>query len=114
MGPAADAVVAVVFVLIGRHVHGHELTIGGIASTLWPFLSGEVAGWAGLAAARRGGLSLAAGAAVCLATVAVGMTLRVVAGQGTALPFVLVALGWFGGTMLGWRLAIRVLRRRAR
>jgi ABC-type Na+ efflux pump permease subunit len=32
------------------------------------------------------------------------MTLRVVSGQGTAFAFVLVALGFLGLAMLGWRL----------
>ena len=32
------------------------------------------------------------------------MILRVVAGQGTALAFILVAFGFLGATMVGWRL----------
>ena len=32
------------------------------------------------------------------------MALRVVAGQGTAFAFVLVAFGFLGATMIGWRL----------
>jgi cell division protein FtsX len=51
-----------------------------------------------------------------LGTVAVGMVLRVAAGQGTAAAFVAVALAFVGLFLLGWRLVARmageVLRRR--
>jgi hypothetical protein len=49
---------------------------------------------------------------VWLSTVAVGMALRVVSGQGTAVAFVFVALGFLGATMLGWRIVLVVVRRR--
>jgi hypothetical protein len=40
------------------------------------------------------------------------MILRVVAGQGTAVAFVFVTLGFLGVAMLGWRLALTGLRSR--
>jgi hypothetical protein len=46
------------------------------------------------------------GVGVWLAAVAVGMTLRVVAGQGTALAFIGVALAFLGLFLLGWRLTV--------
>jgi hypothetical protein len=39
--------------------------------------------------------------------VAVGMLLRVVAGQGTAVSFIIVALCFLGLFLLGWRLLAR-------
>ena len=42
--------------------------------------------------------------AVWLATVSIGMILRVVAGQGIAFAFVVVALAFLGALMLGPRL----------
>jgi hypothetical protein len=39
------------------------------------------------------------------------MVLRVVSGQGTAVAFVVVAFGFLGLTMLGWRLFIVGFRR---
>jgi hypothetical protein len=42
-----------------------------------------------------------------LATVAVGMALRVAFGQGTAVAFIIVALGFLGLFLLGWRLLLR-------
>ena len=70
--------------------------LGGITSTAWPFLSGLAIGWGAVAARRLRGPSLYSGVVVCISTVAVGMVLRVVSGQGTAFAFVLVALGFLG------------------
>jgi hypothetical protein len=103
-GFAFDAVAVSLFVGIGRDVHAHGLTFRGFASTAWPFATGLVIGWIVLAVWRRPPRSLRGGLTVCLATVSVGMTLRVVSGQGTAFAFVLVALGFLGSAMLGWRL----------
>jgi hypothetical protein len=38
------------------------------------------------------------------------MGLRVAAGQGTAVAFVLVALAFLGLFLLGWRLVLRLVR----
>jgi hypothetical protein len=40
---------------------------------------------------------------------AIGMALRVVASQGTAVAFIGVALAFLGLFLLGWRLLVRVL-----
>jgi hypothetical protein len=52
------------------------------------------------------------GAVICLITVTVAMVLRVVAGQGTAVAFILVALCFLGALMLGWRMLLTRLTRR--
>lgn len=101
------------FVAIGRASHHHAETVGGFASTLWPFAAGAGVGW--LACGRRSPWLARAGAVVCLATVTVGMALRVLAGQGTALAFVLVALAFFGSVMIfGRALVGRAVRLGAR
>jgi hypothetical protein len=100
-----------VFVGIGRSVHDHGVYLKGFASTAWPFASGLAVGWAAVSASRRVGASLYAGAIVCVSTVVIGMALRVVSGQGTAVAFVFVALGFLGATMLGWRVVLATLRR---
>ena len=98
---------------IGRAVHAHGLSIDGMASTAWPFASGLAVGWAALTLtptlAHRPPASLGSGALVAAATVVVGMTLRVVAGQGTAAAFVVVALCFLGAFMCGWRFLARLL-----
>ncbi len=107
------------FVVIGRASHHHDETVAGVASTAWPFAVGLGAGWALVVASGRSRAfrwvspaSLPAGCAVCVATVAIGMTLRVVAGQGTAPAFVAVATGFLGAVMLAGRLVIRAASRR--
>lgn len=115
---AVDLVAVVLFVVIGRASHHHGETAGGIASTGWPFAAGLGAGWAIVAAAGRfrgkplEPASLPAGGAVCVATVAIGMALRVVAGQGTAPAFVAVAAGFLGAVMLAGRFVVRAAARR--
>jgi len=99
-------------VAIGRAAHAHGLTVVGLASTAWPFLAALAAGWLILAVARRDGMTLSSGLVVWISTVALGMVFRVVAGQGTAVAFVFVALGFLGLTMLGWRVVALGIRRR--
>ena len=111
-----DLAVVVLFVAIGRGVHDHGVNVAGMASTTWPFASGLLVAWLALAASHRSGLAPIDGALACGVTVIVGMSLRVVAGQGIAAAFVLVALCFLGASMVGWRLAraflVRPRRRR--
>jgi hypothetical protein len=100
----ADCVGVLAFVGIGRAVHQKGDSLAGIASTAWPFLAGLAIGWilwqswsAPLGPWRTG-------VPVALVTVAVGMLLRVWAGQGTAWAFIGVAVGFLGAVMVGWRL----------
>ncbi len=121
-----DIACVLVFVVIGRASHVKGEALAGIASTSWPFLCGLAAGWAAAGALAAGGRAspgrpgpwpLAvrpAGLVIWLATVALGMTLRVVSGQGTAAAFIVVALAFLGLFLLGWRLAWALARRRAR
>lgn len=102
---AADVACVLVFVVIGRASHTKGETLAGIASTAWPFLCGLACGWIAARAWRRPATLAPAGVGAWLGTVAVGMVLRVVAGQGTAIAFVVVALVFLGLFMLGWRLA---------
>jgi hypothetical protein len=72
---------------------------------------GLAVGWGVVIARRRDGGSLAAGVTVCLATTAIGMVVRVLAGQGTAVAFIVVTVGFLGVMMLGWRLGAGARRR---
>jgi FtsH-binding integral membrane protein len=106
-----DVLCVLVFVVIGRASHADGESLGGIASTSWPFLCGLGAGWAAARAWRRPLGLVPAGVGAWLGTVAVGMVLRVVAGQGTAVAFVIVALAFLGLFLLGWRVVARFLTR---
>ena len=106
-----DCCCVLAFVIIGRASHERGESLGGIASTAWPFLAGLAGGWLAVRAWRRPLGLFPAGMGAWLGTVALGMVLRVVAGQGTAVAFVLVALGFLGLFLLGWRLVPRALVR---
>jgi FtsH-binding integral membrane protein len=106
-----DVCCVLVFVAIGRASHAKGETLGGIASTAWPFLCGLAAGWVLSRAWRRPLALRPAGVIIWLLTVALGMALRVVSGQGTAAAFVVVALAFLGLFLLGWRLSWRLARR---
>jgi hypothetical protein len=108
-----DICCVLAFVIIGRDSHDKGESIAGIASTSWPFLCGLGVGWAASRAWRRPLALRPAGLAVWLCTVALGMILRVVSGQGTAFAFILVALGFLGLFLLGWRLVAQLLARRS-
>jgi DUF3054 family protein len=106
-----DVCCVLVFVIIGRANHAKGESLGGIASTSWPFLCGLAAGWVASRAWRRPLALLPAGLAVWLCTVALGMVLRVVSGQGTAVGFIVVALAFLGLCLLGWRVIGHLLTR---
>jgi hypothetical protein len=103
----ADMCCVLAFVVIGRASHSDGETLAGIASTAWPFLAGLVAGEVATMGWLRPFALLPTGVGVWLFTVAVGQVLRVVAGQGTALAFIVVSLLFLGLFLLGWRLAAR-------
>ncbi len=105
-----DAVLVIVFSAVGRRSHAEGLTVGGVAQTAWPFLTGALAGWlAASLALSAPPRSLTFGAVVVGATVVVGMLLRVATGAGTALSFVAVATTVLAVLLLGWRLIGRLL-----
>ena len=106
-----DCVTVLVFVAIGRSVHDHGVNARGLLSTAWPFAVGLAVAWVLILARRRSGTLARDGLAICVMTVFVGMVLRVLAGQGTAFAFVLVALGFLGLFMVGSRVVAGPVRR---
>jgi len=106
-----DICCVLIFVIIGRASHTQGETVGGIASAAWPFLCGMGAGWIVTRAWRSPVALRPAGIGAWLGAVTVGMLLRVVAGQGTKVAFVFVALAFLGLFLLGWRLLARLIRR---
>jgi hypothetical protein len=110
----ADLVCILVFVAIGRSAHRHGVTVAGMVSTSWPFVAGAACGWLGARAWRHPVRLVPDGLVVWAACVVVGMVLRVVAGQGTAVAFVAVALAFLGMELLGWRLAVQLVSQKRR
>lgn len=109
---ATDVVCVLVFCAIGRRSHAEGLTLSGIAETAWPFLAGTGIGWLAARAWRRPLTPAPTGVLIWLATVAVGMVLRRLAGQGVALSFIVVASLVTAVLLLGWRGAAVAVRRR--
>lgn len=109
----ADALLVLVFVLIGRRSHDESDALLGLLTTLWPFLAGAAVGWLVSLGWRRPFALLPTGVVVWASTVVVGMLLRVVSGQGVQLSFVLVTAIVLAVFLLGWR-AVLLLVRRAR
>jgi Protein of unknown function (DUF3054) len=97
------------FVIIGRASHSKGETLAGITSTAWPFLTGLLGGWLATRAWRRPLALAPSGLGAWLGTVAIGMLLRVVSGQGTAFAFICVALAFLALFLLGWRLTWHLL-----
>lgn len=111
---AIDVILIVVFVLIGRRNHGEGFGLVGTVTTLWPFLAGLAVGWLGMRAWRSPTRVVWTGIGIWVATVVVGMALRAVSGQGTAVSFVVVATLVLGVFLIGWRaVALLAVRRRS-
>lgn len=113
---ALDAALVVAFAAIGRASHddGGTGVLGeggvGLATTAWPFLAALLVGWLASGAWRRPAAPLRTGVPVWLVTVVGGMLLRTVSGQGTALPFVVVATLALLALLVGWRIVATLVR----
>jgi hypothetical protein len=109
----ADAVLVLVFVLIGRASHDENPVLGALV-TYWPFLVALLAGWA-LARAWQNPLAvLRGGVPIWVSTVALGMLLRVLSGQGVQWSFVIVTSVVLAVFLLGWRAIARLVTSRRR
>ena len=108
-----DIVCVLVFCTIGRRSHAEGITLGGVAQTAWPFLTGTAVGWVASTAWRRPLALLPTGVVIWVSTVAVGMLLRKATSAGVAVSFIIVASTVTALLLLGWRgIAADVRRRR--
>jgi hypothetical protein len=107
-----DVCCVLAFVTIGRHTHNDGDSLAGIWHTAWPFLAGLAAGLLAVRAWRRPLALVPAGLGAWLGTAAAGMAIRVVAGQGTAAAFIVVALAFLALFELGWRVLARLVTAR--
>ncbi|MET4051399.1 hypothetical protein ABID81_000743 [Frigoribacterium sp. PvP054] len=106
-----DLVVVLAFVVIGRRSHAEGLDLPGLLGTLWPFVVGAVVGWASVTGVRWPLADLRSGAVVWVSTAVIGVLLRVVAGQGVQLSFVIVTIVVLGVFVVGWRAVVALVRR---
>ena len=106
---ALDAVLVLLFAVIGRLSHGE--TLAGLGVTYWPFLGGLVIGWLLVRAWRNPRGIVWTGLVVWVATVAGGLLLRLASGQGVQLSFAIVTTIVLGVFLLGWRAIAALVRR---
>ncbi len=107
-----DAVLVVVFAIVGRASHAEGLTLAGVWGTAWPFLAGLAAGWVAARAWRHPLSAWPTGVVIWAAVLAFGMLLRLLSGQGTALAFVVVAALTLALFLVGWRAGAWLVTRR--
>lgn len=116
-----DIVLVIVFALVGRSSHAEAASLTGLWTTAYPFLAGWLVGSLVVRSWRHPLRLWPTGVVVWVLTVAVGMLLRVLTGQGNVegnplpLSFVIVATVVLGIFLLGWRAIVgAVVRRRTR
>ncbi|AXH34761.1 DUF3054 domain-containing protein [Humibacter sp. BT305] len=107
----ADALLVLVFVLIGRRSHDESDALLGLLTTLWPFLAGAAVGWLVSLGWRRPFALVPTGVVVWVSTVVVGMLLRLASGQGVQPSFVVVTAVVLAVFLVGWRAVLLLLRR---
>lgn len=110
-----DVLAVLLFAAVGRSSHEEGLSVLGVLETAGPFLVGLAVAWSVLIAVGRPRgwqpAHLLPGLLVWVDTVALGMVVRRITGEGTATSFVVVATIVLGLLLLGPRLLLR--RRRA-
>ena len=112
LAAVADAVLIVIFAVIGRASHAEGDALTAAIATAAPFLAGAAVGWLGvLVATRRLPVRAREGVPVWLGAVVIGMLLRSATGQGTAASFVVVATVVLGAFLLGWRVLATLIGR---
>ena len=98
-----DVIGVLVFCAVGRRSHDEGLSVTGVATTAWPFLTGTVVGWLASRGWRRPTALVPTGVTVWACTVVVGMVLRKASSAGVAASFVVVASSVTALLLLGWR-----------
>lgn len=111
---ALDLAAVLLFVVVGRRSHDEGEALLGLLTTLWPFAVGALVGHGLLLALRRTAGAPTSGLVVWATTVVLGMLLRLASDQGVQTSFVVVTTVVLAVLLLGWRVAVRAVRRRRR
>lgn len=110
IGLLADAVLVVLFAVLGNISHESGLSPADIWSTSWPFLVGLALGWWITYSWRYPSTIWPSGAFLMLFTVTWGMLMRYFFTEGgVEISFVVVASLTLGALLLGRRLVTRWL-----
>jgi hypothetical protein len=108
-----DIALVIAFAAVGRVSHDSDV-LAGLLRTAWPFLGGLAVGWLVTFAWRAPTAPVQTGFGVWAATVIGGMLLRAASGQGTALPFIIVAGVTLLAALVGWRVVAALIERSRR
>jgi len=113
---AVDVILVAVFCVIGRlsHAEGIFSDVPGFLITLWPFLVAVVAAHIVMLIRRTPADRMLPGVVIWAVTVVVGLVLRGLSGQGTAIAFMIVATLTLALFLLGWRAVVAIARRMRR
>ena len=103
-----DACCVLAFVAVGRHTHHDGDGLAGIWHTAWPFLAGLAIGLLAARYWRRPQSITPAGIGAWLGAAGAGMVIRVLAGQGTAAAFIVVAGAFLALFLIGWRVLAKL------
>ena len=111
-----DVILVAVFCVIGRfsHAEGVFSDVPGFLITLWPFLAAVLVAHVVMLIRRTPADRMLPGVVIWAVTVVVGLVLRALSGQGTALAFMIVATLTLGLVLIGWRAVVAISRRMRR
>ncbi len=107
-----DVCCVLAFVALGRNTHHAGDSAAGIWHTAWPFLAGLGLGLAAGRGWQRPFALVPTGLVAWAGAAGAGMVIRVLAGQGTAAAFIVVAFAFLGLFLLGWRVVARIVTTR--
>jgi len=108
-----DTAVIVLFVAIGQREHDQDTAISGLINTAAPFLIALAIAWVTLRVWKNP-TGWRTGLGVWAIVLVVGMLLRnLIFDDGTATSFVIVAAGFLGLFLIGWRLVLELIDRRS-
>lgn len=105
-----DVLLVCLFLFLGRRSHDAPPSLEGYLSSLWPFLLALALGWI-ITNATAHPLRISTGVGISLTTIAAGMTVRALSGQGIHISFVLVASGVLLVFLVGWRIIAHAVNR---
>lgn len=108
-----DLVLVVVFCVIGRlsHAEGIFSDLPGLLNTTWPFVLAALLAHGVLLLRQAQPDRMLPGVMVWFLTAVIGLLLRSFSGQGTAVPFIVVATLTLALFLLGWRAILALVRR---
>jgi hypothetical protein len=108
-----DTAIVILFVAIGQREHDQDTAISGLINTAAPFLIALAIAWLALRVWKNP-TDWRIGVGIWAIVMVVGMLLRnLVFDDGTATSFILVAAGFLGLFLVGWRLVVTLFDRRS-